>query len=177
MAHTLKEVFPPEEVRTRTARVGSAVAAWSAGRPLLAVCVLKGAFLFFADLVRDLASRGVEVEVDFVRLASYGSATSRGLEQVFSKDLEADIKGRHVLLVEDIVDTGRSADFLLRTLAARGPAGLALAALVDKRGRREVEVAVDFAGFALEKGFLVGFGMDYAEMYRGLCGIHELVER
>ena len=171
MSEQLKEVISPERVRKRIREMGREISGHYDGEPVLAVCVLKGAYFFFADLVRSLS---LDMELDFVRLASYGQGTSSG-EIVFSKDLETSIQGRHVLLVEDIVDTGRSIDFLRRMLVGRGPRSLKLAALVDKRERREVEVKVDFPGFTLEKGFLVGCGMDFAEKYRGLSGIYEII--
>lgn len=168
----LKEVFGPAAVQARIAELGRDISASFAGQRLVAVCVLKGAFLYFADLVRRL---DLDVEVEFVRLSSYGAGMHRGKHQVFSKDLEISLANRNVLVVEDIVDTGHSADFLLRTFRERGPSRLALTALVDKFERREVELAVDFPGFRLKKGFLVGFGMDHAERYRELPGIFELV--
>jgi hypoxanthine phosphoribosyltransferase len=134
------------------------------------VCVLKGAFLFFADLVRRI---DLDLELEFIRLACYGKGTDSG-ELVFSKDLETSIQGKNVLVVEDIVDSGRSMDFLLRTFAERKPRSLRLAALVDKFERREVPLDVDFPGFTLHKGFIVGYGMDYAERYRQLGGIFEI---
>lgn len=167
----LIEVISPEAVQARIAELGREITARFSGQPLVAVCVLKGAFLFFADLVRHL---DLDVSVEFVRLASYGAGTSRGKHQVFSKDVEISLAGKSVLVVEDIVDTGHSADFLLRTFRERNPRDLALTSLVDKFERREVELAVDFPGFHLKKGFLVGFGMDYAEHYRELRGIYEL---
>lgn len=167
----LTEVISPEAVQARIAELGREITARFNGQPLVAVCVLKGAFLFFADLVRHL---DLDVSVEFVRLASYGAGTSRGKHQVFSKDVEISLAGKNVLVVEDIVDTGHSADFLLRTFHERNPRDLALASLVDKFERREVDLAVDFPGFHLKKGFLVGFGMDYAERYRELRGIYEL---
>ncbi len=172
MSEQLKEIISPERVRERVREMGREISAHYNGEPVVVVCVLKGGCFFFADLVRLLS---LDVVLDFVRLASYGQGTSRG-EIVFSKDLETPIRDRHVLIVEDIVDTGRSMDFLRRTLAGRGPKSVMLAALVDKRERREVEVKVDFPGFTLEKGFLVGCGMDFAEKYRGLSGIYEIIE-
>ena len=167
----LTEVIPPEAVQARIAELGRDIAARFRGQPLVAVCVLKGAFLFFADLIRCL---DLDLTVEFVRLSSYGAGTSRGKHQVFAKDVETSLDGKNVLVVEDIVDTGHSADFLLRTFRERNPRDLALASLVDKFERREVELTVDFPGFHLKKGFLVGFGMDYAERYRELRGIYEL---
>jgi hypoxanthine phosphoribosyltransferase len=167
----LTEVIPPEAVQARIAELGRDITARFAGQPLVAVCVLKGAFLFFADLVRHL---DLDLTVDFVRLSSYGQGTSRGKHQVFAKDVEISLAGKNVLVVEDIVDTGHSADFLLRTFRERNPRDLALTSLVDKYERREVGLTVDFPGFHLKKGFLVGFGMDHAERLRELRGIFEL---
>lgn len=167
----LTEVVPPAAVQARIAELGREITARFRGRPLVAVCVLKGAFLYFADLVRRL---DLDLSVEFVRLSSYGGGTSRGKHQVFAKDVEISLAGKSVLVVEDIVDTGHSADFLLRTFRERNPRDLVLTSLVDKYERREVELTVDFPGFSLKKGFLVGFGMDYAERYRELPGICEL---
>ncbi len=115
------------------------------------------------------------MEIDFVRMASYGCGTSRGRQTIFSKDMEADVAGKHVLLVEDIVDTGHSAEFLLEVLAKRGAKSIRICAVVDKHERREVDLTVDFAGFPIQKGFIVGYGMDYAEQYRELDAVYELV--
>jgi hypoxanthine phosphoribosyltransferase len=167
----LIKVIDEQAVASRIAELKAEIRATYGNEPMTAVCVLRGAFMFFSDLVRDL---GVPLNVDFVRLASYGDSTSRGDNLVFSKDLEAPIRGRHVLIVEDIVDTGHSMDFLIRTFRERSPASLRLAALVDKHERREIELAVDFPGFSLKQGFLVGYGMDYAEKYRELGAIYEL---
>lgn len=167
----LIKVIDEQAVASRIAELKTEIREVYGNEPMTAVCVLRGAFMFFSDLVRDL---GVPLNVDFVRLASYGDSTSRGDNLVFSKDLEAPIRGRHVLIVEDIVDTGHSMDFLIRTFRERSPASLRLAALVDKHERREIELAVDFPGFSLKQGFLVGYGMDYAEKYRELGAIYEL---
>jgi len=135
--------------------------------------VLKGAFLFFADLVRHIKNDALEI--DFVRMASYGSAQTRGRQTIFSKDMEVDVTGKHVLLVEDIVDTGHSVEFLLEVLEKRGAESIRVCAVVDKHERREVSLTVDFAGFPIQKGFIVGYGMDYAEKYRELDAVYELV--
>lgn len=172
MADTMKTVIAAEDIQTRVRELGREITRTYAGRPLTVVCVLKGAFLFFADLVRHI---DLELELEFIRLASYGKGTEGG-ELVFSKDLETTIKGKNVLVVEDIVDSGRSMDFLKRTLAERKPGSLRIATLVDKYERREVPLEVDFVGFRLEKGFIVGYGMDYAERYRELGAIYEIEE-
>ncbi len=172
MADQLKEVIPNAEIVRAMDRLGREInAAYADGSTVVAVCVLKGAFMFFADIVRRIKA---PLRLDFVRLASYGDATNAG-DLVFSKDVETSLTGRHVLIVEDIVDTGRSMDFLKRTFEERGPASVRIAALVDKHERREVELTVDFPAFTLEQGFLVGYGMDCAERHRELDAIYELV--
>lgn len=168
----MKVVISPEEIQERVATLGREITERYKGEPVVVVCVLKGGFLFFADLVRHI---DLDLELEFVRLASYGRGTESG-ELVFTKDMEISIKDRNVLIVEDIVDTGQSMDFLMRTLEERKPRSLAIAALVDKYERREVDVKVDFPGFHLDKGYIVGYGMDFAERYRELDGIYELVE-
>jgi len=167
----MHEVIGRDEIEKRVGVLQEDIRRALNGEPLVAVCVLKGAFMFFSQLVRDLE---VPVELEFVRLASYGAGTSPGKELVFSKDVETPLKGKNVLIVEDIVDTGRSMDFLIRTFAQRQPKRLMSAALIDKVERRELSLDVDFQGFRLEKGFLVGCGMDYAEKYRELGAIYEL---
>lgn len=144
-----------------------------AGKPLVAICVLKGAFIFFSDLVR--AMNNPLLELDFVRLASYGFGTKSSGHVTFIKDMEIDIRSKHVLIVEDIVDSGHTMKFLLDQLSARGPLSLAIAAMVDKRERRVAPVEVAFSGFTLPGGFLVGYGLDYAEKFRSLPDICELV--
>jgi hypoxanthine phosphoribosyltransferase len=173
MAHTLKVVIDSETLHRRVAELGAEVSASYQGKPLVVVCVLKGAFLFFADLVRHI--KNDSLEIDFVRMASYGGGTSRGRQTIFSKDMEVDVAGKHVLLVEDIVDTGHSAEFLLEVLEKRGAESIRICCVVDKHERREVDLTVDFAGFPLQKGFIVGYGMDYAEKYRELDAVYELV--
>ena len=175
MAHRMLPVIPAADIQRRVAELGAEISARYKDQPLVCVCVLKGAFLFFADLVRHIDIGTGGPEIDFVRLASYGGSTSRGRQAVFTKDLEVDVAGKHVLVVEDIVDTGRSAEFLLHVLGKRGAASLKICAFVDKHERREVGVTVDFAGFPIQKGFIVGYGMDYAEKYRELDAVYELV--
>lgn len=171
--HRLNCLVTGEEIRERTAAMAKKLSDGYAGEEVVCICVLKGAFLFFADLVRRLAP---PVTVDFVRLASYGKRTSPGQELVFSKDMEESIQGRHTLIVEDIVDTGRSMAYLKTVFGGRGPKSLKICALVDKQERREVDLVVDHYGFNLTgQGFLVGYGMDYGERYRELDGIYELI--
>ncbi|MDO4768167.1 MAG: hypoxanthine phosphoribosyltransferase [Pseudomonadota bacterium] len=164
------QLFDRERIETRVRELGREISAYYGDEPLVCVCVLKGAYVFFADLMRALSIHPV---VDFVRLSSYADQTSRS-RMVFSKDLEVDIRDKHVLVVEDVVDTGHSIQFLLKVLEARHPRSVRVAAMIDKAERREVDVAVHFSGFPLEEGYIVGYGLDYAEQYRELDGIYDL---
>jgi hypoxanthine phosphoribosyltransferase len=172
MPHKLTPFITAEQLAERVEALGKEVtAAYDGNEPLVCICVLKGAFLFFSDIIRKIDR---DIEVDFVRLASYGTATSRSDDIVFSKDLEISIEDKDVLVIEDIVDTGHSMDFLIKVLEMRKPKSLKICSLIDKHERREKKVQVDFAGFKLSDGFIVGYGLDYAERYRELDGIYEL---
>jgi len=142
-----------------------------AGKNLMVVGILKGACIFLSDLVRRLA---MPVEIDFVRLASYGKGSQTSGEVRITKDVELPIEGRHLLVVEDIVDTGTTLVWFLDYLRRRRPASVRICALVDKLERREVEVPLDYVGIRVDKGFLVGYGLDYAEQHRNLPAIHEV---
>lgn len=134
-------------------------------RPLVLVCVLRGAFMLLADLARQIP---IPVQYDFICVSSYGNGTSPGAVR-FVKDLDLPIRGRDVIIIEDIVDTGNTLDYLLRVFSARKPASVKVCALIDKPVRRVVEVNVDYAGFTLKSDeFVIGYGMDYAELYRNL---------
>jgi hypoxanthine phosphoribosyltransferase len=169
----LKPVFTQEQIAARVRELAAEIDAMYGDEPLVVVCVLKGAVMFFSDLVRSLHNRNLEL--DFVRLSSYGRATSSSKHVIFNKDLEIDICDKHVLIVEDIVDSGHSMRFLLGQFAARRARSLRLATMVDKGERREIDVPLDFVGFTLKQGFIVGYGLDYAERYRMLPGIYEIV--
>lgn len=167
----LKTVIDKNRLNARIKELAKEIEAWRQGDPLVAVCVLKGAFLFFADLVRQL---GEPVNVEFMRAASYGKRTETSGTVKLTLDVEADLTGKRVLLVEDIVDTGLSMQVVLDALRRREPKSLALCAMISKTERRTSEVSIDFTGFEIPKGFLVGYGLDYAERYRGLPEICEL---
>lgn len=164
----LRELYSSEMIEARVNEIAGQINQDYAGKPLVVICVLKGAFMFFADLVRRLT---VEPEIDFVRIASYGQNDVSSGTISFSKDVELSLAGKDVLLVEDVVDSGLTMDFLVRQLQARGANSLRIAALVDKFERREVKVHVDYAGFTLSSGFIVGYGLDYAERYRELPAV------
>ena len=171
MTSSKQMIISSEAIAARIKELGAAISEHYGNEPLVMVCVLKGAFIFFADLVRALS---IEPEVDFVRLASYGGQTTRKGRILFSKDMELPVHDKHVLVVDDIVDTGHSAQYLLNVLRIRGAKSLRVCALVDKRQRREVDVTVDFSGFTLSDGFVVGYGLDHAERYRHLPAVYTL---
>ena len=170
--HTLRCVFSREDIAARVAAIGVEINSLYAEKDLMVVCVLKGAFMFFSDLMKELT---VRPQIDFVRLASYGSGMQSAGDVMLVKDVEASLEGKHVLIVEDVIDSGHSMDFLLNLFRMRGAASLRLAVLVDKKERREVAVTPDFVGFTMTRGFIVGYGLDYAERYRELPAIYEVL--
>jgi hypoxanthine phosphoribosyltransferase len=138
--------------------------------PLVMVVILKGATVFAADLLRSLS---IPAELEFMRAASYGSGTAHGRLRL-AHMVEGPLVGRHVLLVEDIVDSGRTVNAIADRLRKLGPASVRLAALLDRPARREVEVQIDFTGFVIPDKFVIGYGLDYAGLYRELPGIYSL---
>jgi len=169
-----KILFSAEAIDRRTAEIAESIvndyvrgdaAKDEQERPLLLVCILRGAMIFASDLARRLT---MPVEYDLISVSSYGNGTAPGAVRLV-KDLALPIEGRDVLIVEDIVDTGYTLDYLRRSLEARRPASVRVCTLIDKISRREVTTRVDYVGFALEEDeFIVGYGMDYAELYRNL---------
>src|SRR6187401_1778454 len=135
------------------------------GEEIHLVAVLKGGFMFMADLVRAMSDR---VSMDFMAVSSYGKGTTSSGQVRVLKDLDSNVEGRHVILVEDIVDTGLTLHYLQDLLKARAPETLRTACLLSKPSRRKVEVQVDYIGFTIEDHFVVGYGLDYAERYRNL---------
>jgi hypoxanthine phosphoribosyltransferase len=160
------EVLIDEETLAgRVAELGAEVSADYVGRDLLLIGVLKGAVFFMADLMRHLT---VPCEVDFMAISSYGDATdSSGIVRIL-KDLDINIEGRDVLVVEDIIDSGLTLSYLIRNLESREPASLEVCALLTKPSRREIDVPVRYVGFEIPNKFVVGYGLDFAERYRNL---------
>jgi hypoxanthine phosphoribosyltransferase len=155
----------PDELSRRVRELGRQISADYAGRELLLVGVLKGAVFFLSDLMRHI---DVPCEVDFMAVASYGSATdSSGVVRIL-KDLDVALEGRHVLIVEDIVDSGLTLQYLLRSLRARNPASIEVCALLTKPERRKVELEPRYVGFEIPNRFVVGYGLDHGERYRNL---------
>jgi hypoxanthine phosphoribosyltransferase len=140
-------------------------------KEIVVIGILKGAFVFLADLVRELT---IPIQIDFVRLASYGSGTSSSGSIRITKDIELDIRSRHVLVVEDIVDSGLTIAYLLNYLKQYEPESIKVCTLIDKTERREVQIQLDYAGHMVHVGFLVGYGLDLDENYRALPEIYHL---
>ena len=158
----------------RISELGEEISADYAGRTPLLVGVLKGAVFFMADLMRQLA---VPCEIDFMAISSYGAAQdSSGVVRIL-KDLDLNIKGRDVIVVEDIIDSGLTLSYLMRNLGAREPASLEVCALLTKPARREIEVNVRYVGFEIPNQFVIGYGLDFAERYRNLPYVGALNEQ
>jgi hypoxanthine phosphoribosyltransferase len=163
----------PDELRRKVVELGAQISADYADRDPLLVGVLKGAIFFLSDLMRELT---IPCEVDFMAVASYGSATeSSGVVRIL-KDLDAAIEGRHVIVVEDIVDSGLTLQYLMRSLTARGPASVEVCALLTKPARREVELQPRYVGFEIPNRFVVGYGLDHDERHRNLPYVAALTE-
>jgi hypoxanthine phosphoribosyltransferase len=152
-------------LRTRVAELGEEISRDYQGRDLLLIGVLKGAVFFMADLMRHLT---VACEIDFMAISSYGASTdSSGVVRIL-KDLDINIEGRDVLVVEDIIDSGLTLSYLMRNLEAREPASLEVCALMTKPERRQIDVPVRYIGFEIPNRFVIGYGLDFAERYRNL---------
>jgi len=159
-------LIPAERLQARIAELGAQISADYAGQDLLLVCILKGGVLFLTDLMRQIT---IPHSIDFMAVSSYGpgSRESTGAVRILM-DLETDILGRNVLLVEDIIDSGHTLDYITRLLRARGPASLRICTLLDKAERRQVDVRLDYVGFRIPNKFVFGYGLDLDEMYRNL---------
>ena len=166
MHKDVKEIlFSEEQLKERVAQIAAQIDRDYAGKELMLVSVLRGSFIFMADLVRAIT---VPCRVDFMAVSSYGSGTVSSGQVQITKDLSEDITGRHLLVVEDILDSGNTLSYLLEVLRARKPASIRLCTLLDKPERRVKPVHLDYTGFAIPDAFVVGYGLDYNEYYRNL---------
>jgi len=165
-------VIAQSDIARRVKELGLAITKDYGHGQLLVVGILNGAFNFMADLVRNIK---LEMEIDFVRVASYGMGTTSGPLR-FTKDIELDAQGKDILVVDDIIDTGRTLTLLKKSFENRGAHSVRFCALIDKKERREVEVAVDYVGFEIKKGFLVGYGLDCREQHRHYPEVYHLTE-
>lgn len=168
----LRLLYSKEEIADRVRRLAADISRDYSGHDILLVVVLKGAFIFAADLVRSLT---LPVEIDFVELKSYIGLESSG-SVLITRDLTTEAAGKDLLVVEDIIDTGITLDFLLRHLAEKCPKSLKVCTLIDKQERRKVAVAADYTGIVCEGGFLVGYGLDLDERCREFDAIYEVAE-
>ncbi len=167
-------IITREEIANKVVELATELRKDYRGKNPLLIGILKGSFVFMSDLIRAM---NIPAEVDFVRLASYGTGKDSSGKIKLIKDVETPIKGRHVLVVEDIVDRGLTVRFLLDYLSFRKPASLKLCTLFDKPARRKVEVPIDYVGFTVRDAFVVGYGLDFDEKFRYLPDLSVLEEQ
>ncbi len=158
-------LFDNQAIDEKVREIASRISADYAGKELVLICVLKGAAVFTADLMRHLT---LPVTLEFVQAASYGASTTSSNKITIEQPGEIDISGKHVLIVDTIIDTGETMAHLFNTFAGRGPASLKAVALLDKRSRRTANVSITYCGFEIPDKFVAGYGMDYGEKYRNL---------
>lgn len=166
MHNDIQEVLYSEEViQQKVQELGSAISRDYQGRNPLVICVLKGAFIFMADLSKSITN---PIELDFMAVSSYGNSTRSSGEVKIVKDLDTSVDGRDIIIVEDIIDSGLTLSYLIDVLERRNALSVSVVALFDKPGRRTVELNADYTGFTIPDAFVVGYGLDYAEKYRNL---------
>jgi len=168
-----KILFSRDRIAAEVRRLGQEISTDFGNQEIMLVGVLKGSFLFIADLIREIESPTV---IDFVRLASYGSDTQTSGIIEFRKELEMPIRDRHVIIVEDIVDSGYTLECLYNKLLLQQPRSLKICTMIDKRARREVEIEADYVGISMDDGFIIGYGLDHDERYRNLPDIYVVEE-
>jgi hypoxanthine phosphoribosyltransferase len=166
-----KLLFSRETIQKRVKKLAALISSDYEGQEPVFIGVLNGAVFFFADLTREL---DIPIKIDFVRAASYGSEMTSSCEIRLTKDVEIPVKGRPVILVEDIVDTGLTLAHIIKKMEAKAPESLKVCAFIDKLERRDVSVTVDYCGFRIEEGFVVGYGLDHDEKYRQLPDVFVL---
>ncbi|OPX93690.1 MAG: Hypoxanthine phosphoribosyltransferase [Syntrophorhabdus sp. PtaU1.Bin002] len=170
----LRRIISRKDIADAVRRLASAIEKDYGNERIIFVCLLKGSFMFTSDLVRYVHN---PTRVDFMRASSYGTGTeSKGTVEI-KKDIEEVLEGENVIIVEDIIDSGLTLKRVRDMLSERGPKSVRICALLDKRGRRQVEIEGDYVGFTLDDGFVVGYGIDYAEEYRNLPEIYVVEEK
>ncbi len=165
MAERVEVLLTEGDVDTRIAEIGADISKDYEGQSVTLVCILKGATFFACELAKRIT---VPVEMEFMRCSSYGNKTESSGDVKITQDLDSPIRGKNVIVVEDIIDSGRTLSSLFKVLNSRGPASLKLCSLLDKPDRRVTEVKVDYTGFEIPDVFVVGYGLDYAQKYRNL---------
>ena len=161
----LKVLFSEEQLKTRVQELAQQITRDYAGKEIMLIAVLRGSFIFMADLCRAI---DLPCTLDFMSVSSYGKGSSSSGQVQITKDLSEDISGRHIIVVEDILDSGNTLSYLLKLLEQRKPASIRLCTLLDKPERRVKQVEVHYSGFSIPDAFVVGYGLDYAEQYRNL---------
>jgi len=167
----MREIAGPYRINEVVGRLAGSIDADCAGRPVVLIGVLKGAFIFLSDLARRMDT---PVEVDFIRAASYGDACVSSGSVRITKDVETPLGGRDVIIVEDIVDSGFTLEAIVAHIMAKGPASLKVCALIDKPSGRKVMCSMDYVGMEVGDEFIVGYGLDHAERYRNLSGLYAI---
>lgn len=167
----MKVLFPASEITRRVQELGKTITSEYQGKDLFVIAILKGGFMFASDLVRSV---DLPIRIEFVRLSSYGCSDCPQGEVKILSDLDVPISGRHVLIVDDIMDTGHSLVAFKKHLEGKNAASVKICTMIDKTCRREVSIQPDFYGFRIDDGFIVGYGLDYAENYRGLPDIYTI---
>ncbi|MCP4746563.1 MAG: hypoxanthine phosphoribosyltransferase [Desulfobacteraceae bacterium] len=168
----LNPVLDKETIALKVAELAHRISHDYKGKNLVLIGVLKGAFVFMADLIRQIDTN--QMQIDFIHAASYGSNSESSGSIKLLKDVEVDIGDKHVLIVEDILDSGLTLSYLIKHLKGYNPASIKICAFINKIERRQNDLQPDYAGVTVDKGFLVGYGLDYAEKYRYLPGVYEL---
>jgi hypoxanthine phosphoribosyltransferase len=163
-------LYSAEQIAERVERIATEIAERE-GRELFVIVVLKGSFVFAADLIRALDRAGVEPQVDFITLSSYGESSASSGEVRLSRDVSDDVRGKNVMIIDDILDTGRTLRFARELMSSRGARSVRTCVLLDKPSNRKVDIAADHVGFSIANRFVVGYGLDLAHRYRGLSYI------
>jgi hypoxanthine phosphoribosyltransferase len=168
-----KILFSRAAIQKRVQELAGQISGDYAGRELVVIGILKGAFIFMADLIREIR---IPCNIDFVRVASYDASSESSGKVVMTKDIETSIKGRDILIVEDIVDTGLTLQYLVDWLKESNPHSLKICVFLDKRKRRKVSFEADYVGFTIDDGFVVGYGLDFNERYRFFPDVYVIEE-
>ena len=167
-----RQTVSSEQIQQRVKELGEQITLDYQGKSPVIICMLKGAVYFFADLTKNI---DLPIMIDFARLSSYRNGTISGEMQVIA-DITTDISGKDVLIVEDIIDSGKTLSFFIKMLEKQNPASIKICAFLDKKERREVDIKVDYVGFDIPNYFVIGYGLDYAEKYRDLPYLAEVLD-
>ncbi len=168
----VKVVLTEEQIQNRVKELADNISKDYAGKDPVIICMLKGAVYFFADLTKNMS---IPIKIDFARLSSYKNGTTSGVMEIIS-NITSNIENKDILIVEDIVDSGKTLSYFVRLMKEKNPASIKICAFLDKKERREVQIKVDYVGFDIPCGFVVGYGMDYAERYRDLPYLGEIID-